>query len=165
MKQFTETTRRRMSESAKARCTSEWRKKRSETLSTPLDTEKVRSMYESGMTQHEIAIALGVSQKVVWKHMKNHAIKARNAAKRNQSGDNNHMWKGEEATYKAFHLRIYNKYGKASNHGCSVCGRKDNDTWYDWANLTGDYGNVNDYAPMCRSCHRKYDRERRCANA
>ena len=31
---------------------------------------------------------------------------------------------------------------------------------YDWANLTGDYADVSDFARMCRSCHRRYDNAR-----
>jgi hypothetical protein len=32
---------------------------------------------------------------------------------------------------------------------------------YEWANLTGRYDDVKDYARMCISCHRKYDKKRR----
>lgn len=165
MKHFSNETRKKMSVAAKARCTDEWRKKRSDELSTPLDTDAVRNMYESGMTQAEIAECLGVSQKVIWRHMKNHSIKARTPARRNQVGESNHMWKGSAASYKAFHLRVNSERGKAKEYGCSMCGRTDSDVCYDWANLSGNYDDINDYAPMCRSCHRKYDRERKCKNA
>ena len=39
---------------------------------------------------------------------------------------------------------------------CSVCGTT-NAKHYDYANLSGRYEDMNDYAPMCRSCHWKYD--------
>ena len=61
---------------------------------TPLPVDEVRAMYESGMTQVEIAEKLGTSQKVVWRFMKNHGIKARSHAKRNQYGEKNDYWKG-----------------------------------------------------------------------
>lgn len=32
---------------------------------------------------------------------------------------------------------------------------------FHWANLTGDYADVNDYARMCVPCHRRFDAERR----
>ena len=83
-----------MSESAKKRCTPEWRKERSEKTATELPYEKVVSMYNSGMTQNEIACALGVTQKVVWRFMKNHNIVARKAAKRDQIKENNAYWRG-----------------------------------------------------------------------
>jgi hypothetical protein len=69
-------------------------KNMSERLATKLDTELIRQMYEDGATQTEIGERLGVSQKVIWRHMKNHGIKARVAAKRNQYGPNNDSWKG-----------------------------------------------------------------------
>lgn len=161
MKMFSEETRKRMSESAKRRCNNEWRLQKSSAYETKLDTELIKNLYESGMTQVEIANKLNVTQKIIWKHMRNHGIVSRKAAKRNQFGKENHMWRGNGASYSAFHQRVINLKGKASEHGCSVCGRKDAAASYDWANLTGKYEDINDYKPMCRSCHRKYDKARR----
>lgn len=155
-----ESTRKKMSEAQKRRCTPEERKARSIRYSTQLDTQKVKEMYENGMTQTEIAEHFGVVQKIIWRHMKNNGIKARNSAKRNQRKDANHMWKGDEAKYKAFHLRIRSEKGPAKNYPCSVCKTTDAKLNYDWANLTGKYEDINDYAPMCRSCHRKYDKKK-----
>jgi rubrerythrin len=117
-------------------------------------------IYE-GMTQEEIAKKFGVSQKVIWRHMRNYGIKTRVAAKRDQRGSRNHMWKGKEASYKAFHQRLKENRGEARSYGCSVCGTTSKDESYDWANLTGDYSNLNDFAPMCRKCHRQYDMARK----
>lgn len=94
MKQFSEETRAKMSEKAKLRCADpEWLKKQHE-RAAKLPIDIVTSMYRDGHTQLEIANALGVSQKVVWRFMKNHGIKARVAAKRNQFGKNNSTWRG-----------------------------------------------------------------------
>lgn len=161
MKTFSEETRKKMSESAKARCDDNWKKAMSERYSTNLDPGKVREMYDRGMTQKEIAEALSVSQKVIWRHMKNNGIKARTPAKRHQSGKENHMWKGDNASYSEFHLRVYKQKGKAKLYGCSICGTKDESLSYDWANLSGHYEDINDYAPMCRTCHREYDKARK----
>lgn len=160
MKAVSKETRRKMSEAAKRRCTPEWRRKKSDAYSTPLDTALVKSMYEAGHTQYEIAAALGVSQKVIWKHMKNHGIRARVAAKRDQFGEKNPGWKGDSAGYQAMHLRVESRRGKACGHSCHVCGVSDKSLSYDWANLTGHYDLIDDYAPMCRSCHRWYDKYR-----
>ena len=35
------------------------------------------------------------------------------------------------------------------------------ETRFEWANLTGSYEDIDDYARMCCSCHRSYDAERR----
>jgi predicted transcriptional regulator len=99
-------TRKRMSESAKNRCTDEWRRKKSEQYSTKLDLEIVKSMYQNGMSQHEIANELGVSQKVIWRFMKNNDIKARVAAKRDQTGDKNHMWNGGKTINEAGYIMV-----------------------------------------------------------
>ena len=83
-----------MSESAKRRCASpEWKAKQRE-RGTQLPLSEVVTMYESGMTQTEIGLIYGVSQKVVWRFMKNNGIVARKAAKRNQWGANNSSWVG-----------------------------------------------------------------------
>lgn len=118
MKYFSEETRRKMSEAAKQRCTPEWRRRNSEMRSTKLDTEKVREMYESGHTQCEIASVLGVSQKAIWRHMKNNGIKTRNSAKRNQRGDQNHMWKGGKIIDEAGYVLIMSpKHPRAAECG------------------------------------------------
>lgn len=101
-----EETRRRMSESAKKRCTPEWRKRKSEQQSTKLDLHQVKGLYESGMTQHEIAAELGVTQKVIWRFMKNNGIVSRVASKRRQTGANNHMWKGGRTENEAGYILI-----------------------------------------------------------
>ena len=94
MKQFSEETIRRMSESAKRRCSDPKWLEAQHNRGTKLPLDKVKAMYEDGHTQDEIAEALGVSQKVVWRFMKNHGIKARAAAKREQHGENNSYWRG-----------------------------------------------------------------------
>lgn len=88
--------------------------------------------------------------------MKNHGITARVAAKRDQSGDKNSSWRGDEATYAAYHKRVEAARGKPNR--CERCGTKRK---CEWANLTGDYADVNDYERICRSCHRKMDNQRR----
>jgi hypothetical protein len=86
--------------------------------------------------------------------MRRHGIASRAAAKRDQFGTKNHQWKGESASKVAFHRRLYARFGKPSQ--CSVCGTKTAKA-FDYANLTGKYHRLDDYAPMCRSCHWVYD--------
>jgi len=69
-------------------------------------------------------------------------------------------WKGDSASYGAFHKRVVSLRGKPQY--CEVCG----DTSpgfrikYQWANLTGHYENVNDYQRMCQKCHYDFDKKR-----
>ena len=107
-----------MSESAKLRCDEEWRKFQSDLKATPLDTNAVKEMYDSGMTQTEIAKVLGTSQKVIWRHMKNHKMAARTAYKRDQYEEKNSYWRdGRTTTIQGYiHIRCPN-HPRASKDG------------------------------------------------
>lgn len=74
---------------------------------------------------------------------------------RGQMGDAHPLWTGDDASYAAQHARVHAARGTASE--CSRCGRSDDGVRYDWANLTGDYNDIWDFAPMCRPCHGAYD--------
>lgn len=127
-----------------------------ESQCAPVDIERIRILYAAGKTQQEIAASLGVSQKAVFGAMRRHGIKARVAAKRDQWGSANHMWKGDGASKCALHRRLYSRYGKPKK--CEVCGTESAKN-YDYANLSGEYEALSDYIPMCRSCHWKFDRK------
>jgi hypothetical protein len=69
-------------------------------------------------------------------------------------GERNKNWKGDSASYRAKHNRIYRLKGKAKK--CSVCGAEDRQI--QWCNINHKYsGNVEDYIQMCVPCHRRYD--------
>lgn len=94
MKNISDETRRKMSESAKRRCTPEWIE-RQKGKGTKLDIDKLKSLYyEQNMSQTEVAEAMGVSQKVVFSFMKRNNLPSRKASKRYQQGDKNSYWKG-----------------------------------------------------------------------
>lgn len=120
----------------------------------PALVERVCSLYCEGQTQAEVAATLGLTQKVVWNLMRRHSLAARPATPRDQWADNNPGWKGDDAGKAAFHRRLYARFGKPNC--CSQCGSVDA-SHYDYANLTGRYEDMADYAPMCRSCHATYD--------
>ncbi len=75
------------------------------------------------------------------------------------AGPLNPSWKGDAAGYNAFHLRVVKLRGRPMH--CTRCGTSDPALTYDWANLTGNYADPDDYERMCRSCHRWYDGARR----
>lgn len=114
----------------------------------------VRQRYEAQATQAEIAADLGRTTKFVQGVFRRNGIQPRRAAKRDQRGSKNARWKGDEAGYQAMHLRLYSAKGRP--FPCSVCGTTTAKA-YDWANLMGRYQDIEDYAPMCRSCHARYD--------
>lgn len=96
-----------MSESAKKRCADPKWLEQQYARGTKLPEDKVREMYESGMTQAEIAKELGVTQKVVWRFMLRHGIKARVASKRDQKGEKNDSWKGGRRINEQGYVEIY----------------------------------------------------------
>lgn len=122
---------------------------------------RVEELYGAGRTQAEVAVELDLTQKVVWKLMKNHGVEARVAAKRDQAGPRNHMWAGAAAGYQALHLRVAQLRGKPAS--CDRCSQSAPELRFEWANLTGRYEDPWDYERMCVSCHRAYDAQRRAA--
>lgn len=54
-----------------------------------VDVNKIIKLYQSGMTQQEIAVEMGLTQKVVWHRLKENKVKCRQAAPRNQIGGEN----------------------------------------------------------------------------
>jgi len=121
--------------------------------------EELELLYHNkNMTQEEVGSHYNTTQKVVGNWFKKLGIKSRIPIKRNQLKENNSSWKGDNATYAALHYRVESSRGKP--HYCSVCGTMDAKR-YEWANLTGVYQDINDYARMCVPCHRKYDSKRR----
>jgi hypothetical protein len=107
-----------MSESAKKRCSDPKWLEQQHNRATELPLDIVKKMYEDGHTQAEIAEALGVSQKVVWRFMKNHGIKARVACKRDQRGEKNASWKGGKRINESGYVEIYlPTYPKARPNG------------------------------------------------
>lgn len=120
---------------------------------------RVRELYEAGMSQDEVAAALDTSQKVIFRLMRKHGIPRRAQVPRDQRGEKGHGYNPESTNYTTLHNRVEAARGRPSE--CSACGTTDPLKRYDWANLTGNYRDVNDFARMCRSCHRKFDARRR----
>jgi hypothetical protein len=119
--------------------------------------ERVRETYQAGHTMRETAEIVGTTVKVLQRLMPQHGIDRRPAIPRDQYGEANASWKGNEAGYKAMHLRVVTQRGQPSR--CSAC---DNTVGrIEWANLTGHYEEITDYVRMCVPCHRKFDGRRR----
>lgn len=58
-------------------------------------------------------------------------------------------------SYSAIHQSLLREYGKAP---LCIFDNSHESNNYEWANVTGEYTrNLEDYLPMCQSCHRKFD--------
>jgi len=121
-----------------------------------VDESRVYELYASGATLDEVAAALGITRKLVTNVLVRNSVPRRKAVPRNQRGSNNGAWKGDTATYNALHRRVEAVHGTPKH--CEVCGTEDASKQYDWANLTGNYTDVNDFKRMCKACHAKFDR-------
>jgi len=118
-----------------------------------IDQLKVVELYESGMSQDEVAEALNTTQKVIHNVFRRMGYKCRPKVKRNQYGENNTSWKGDKASYEALHYRLYATFGRPAK--CDFCGTTEAKA-YDWACI-GDYRTPKDYRRLCRSCHHTLD--------
>lgn len=64
-------------------------------------------------------------------------------------------WKGDEAKYSSMHDWVRRKKGKASNYKCAYCEKQARD----WANIDHKVSrDLEDYMPLCRKCHIKFDK-------
>ena len=88
--------------------------------------------------------------------MRDLKIKTRVPKNSKQTGSDNPNWKGDKAGYSALHYRVCKARGKPKK--CEVCKTTKKNKRYQWANLTGNYSDVNDYKRMCQSCHGKHDK-------
>jgi hypothetical protein len=113
--------------------------------------------YNDGLTVAEIRVLAPKGYRVQT-ILERYLPERRSSAKRNQRGEANHMWKGDNAGYKALHLRVDSIRGKPMR--CEWCNSENNNR-YEWANLTGVYTDVYDFVRLCINCHRAYDAKRR----
>lgn len=111
-----------------------------------------------GMSVRSIAKLLGVSQTPVDRAMKEYGIE-RKPRKPVLIGSNNPQWRGDRAGYKALHLRVASERGQPMY--CTICKCSGPEYKYEWANMSGDYTDINSYKRLCVSCHRILDADRR----
>ena len=69
------------------------------------------------------------------------------------SGEESHMWKGDDVGYSALHYWVRREKGNAEK--CETCGSTEQ---VEWANKSREYKRLlDDFISLCRQCHRKYD--------
>ena len=129
-----------------------------ELLDLPMD--EIQKLYESGLSMRRIAQRFSVHTMTIHKHMRLHGIKSRKKGTSGHLWGKHHQnWKGDDAGYGSLHERLNNRFGTPKK--CEQCGTTDSKKTYEWANLTGNYRDIADYKRMCRSCHKKFDHQRR----
>lgn len=119
-----------------------------------INIAKVIELYEQGKTQTEIALIFNTTQKVIWSRLKEINYICRIPKNTHQNGEKNKLWKGNKAGYAALHYRVTKARGKPNK--CEICGNIYAKS-FEWANLNGNFEDINDYKRMCGSCHAKFD--------
>lgn len=128
-----------------------------------LPMDEVKDLYAKGMNMRSLASMFGVHINTISRHLRAHGVTARRHLEIGKRwGEAHHMWKGDNASVRNFHRRLHRRKGLPKH--CEECGTSDPRYTYDWANLTGNYKDMDDYKRMCRKCHRQYDKQRRGAD-
>ena len=69
----------------------------------------------------------------------------------------NARWKGDKAKYGTIHDWVRTRKGRAREHLCEICNKKQA---MDWSNKDHKYKrDLNDWQSLCRKCHYKYDKD------
>jgi hypothetical protein len=104
--------------------------------------------------EHKIKIGQGNKGKIRSKEVRE-SISRRQ--KGQWTGEKNPNWKGDSAGYFSIHGWVIRQKGKADH--CTKCGTTTAKR-YEWANVDHQYRrNLDDYIPMCQSCHMRYDKK------
>ena len=70
------------------------------------------------------------------------------------TGENHHLWKGDNVSYASLHKWIYRYKNKPKK--CEQC---EMERRLYWANKSRHYKrDLNDWLTLCQSCHMKYDK-------
>ena len=141
-------------------------------MTSPLAPEKVAricELYLDGYGMPETARLAGVSYRTVPRVLAREGIETRSvghysprAAHRRteltRRGADHPTWTADQVSYRGAHNRVTRARGRPQE--CSRCGTTDPAKRYEWANLTGNFADINDYERMCKSCHTIFDRDR-----
>lgn len=70
-------------------------------------------------------------------------------------GEQNGLWKGDKASYRAKHIWVQYNYGKATR--CEADDTHDSSR-YHWSNISGNYlRDISDWQQLCPKCHKAFD--------
>jgi hypothetical protein len=108
--------------------------------------------YKNKMSQKDMAGFYGVSLRCIQYQLSKHNIKSKTKGRRNQRGLNHNLWR-TNPSYRTIHKRVELYRGKPNY--CDECKTTDYNKKYDWANISGNYLNVDDFRRLCVKCHKK----------
>ncbi len=110
--------------------------------------------YLFGNSLHSTAKQFGVSYGAIRAFLSRHNITLRGETEtRRRIGQN--IKAADLVGYKGHHRRVSVARGRPSH--CEECGISGPGIRYEWASMTKNYADVNDYKRLCCSCHRTFD--------
>lgn len=104
-----------------------------------------RKLADSGLTRNQLALHFGVTKAVMKNFVSKHGLPVRSAHP-------SERWI-RTTNYRSLHTRVAMVRGQPNK--CEKCGGER--SRYEWANLTGNYGDVMDYKRLCKKCHVRFD--------
>lgn len=89
-----------------------------------------------------------------------HTKESKEKMSKARKGENNPLWKGDQASYFSKHSWMRNNYGNPPF--CQECGKKgekNKGVWnLHWANISGEFRrDIKNWRGLCVRCHKKYD--------
>lgn len=120
----------------------------------PLDFKKIIERLESGIYLRDVAKEWNIDRCLLRIRLKEFGYTVKRLGVR---GEKNVKWKGGKVGYGAFHERVVVRRGEPRK--CVMC-EKEDQSRYEWANVTGYYPDVSDYIRLCTSCHKIFDLKR-----
>lgn len=96
--------------------------------------------------------------RIPWNKGLKTGIKNRNVFKKGEnSGENNHKWKGDDVSYRSLHKWV--AYYKGSATKCENCGKTGAGRQIQWSNNDHSYKrNLDDWTSLCVKCHKAHDK-------
>jgi HNH endonuclease len=86
-------------------------------LCVKINAQEVIALYESGMTQEEVAKVLQVTKAAIARTLARAGYKCRKAIKRDQFGEKNHQWKGGTKVDDGYILAKCRNHPRANKRG------------------------------------------------
>lgn len=108
------------------------------------------------LSMKKIASKLGTYPDVIHAAIHDYGITPKPTARPGQgAGASGSNWRGKNVTYKGAHIRVNKQRGSPKK--CEMCGTSRSGIRYQWASLSKEYHDPNDYIRLCTQCHRDVD--------
>jgi len=114
----------------------------------------IKNYAELGKTSTELGKEQNVSHKTILYWLEKYNIPRRHPAHKENKGENNYFWSGDNVSYAGLHHWL--EVNKPKTGICDICNKYKKTTY---ANISGEYRrDINDFGELCYSCHCLFDK-------